>query len=144
MRALKAVMYVATPASRAVSKGPQIDVAEQDLRNPCRVVVTAGFCRAIADVMFRTGGDRPGLGQRCALVSEDHGRGQHAGEIGIFAEGFGDPSPARVARDIHHGRERPTHAMGIDFTGRHARRRGRPVPGPSLPPGPEGIGKTVL
>ena len=45
-----------------------------------------------------------------ALVAPDHRFGDQAAEIGVFTRSFGDPAPARVARDVHHGGEVPVHA----------------------------------
>ena len=91
-------------------EGRQVDVAQQALRDPRGVVVAAALRRAVARVVLRAGGDAVRRAVVVALEAADHRRGQHGREVRVLAEALGDPAPARVARDVHHRRERPVEA----------------------------------
>jgi hypothetical protein len=63
--------------------------------------------------VFGAGGDAVGISGR-ALKAAHHGHAQRGGEKRIFTEALGYAAPARIARDVDHGREGPVDA---DFGG---------------------------
>jgi len=58
------------------------------------------------------------------LLKAAHPRGSHQrAEIGILTRAFGDPAPARIARDVYHRRVRPVDAKRRGLLSRRTRRR---------------------
>ena len=98
----------------------QIHVAQQLVGNPCGVVVLAAFAGAITGEMLHAGGHGVGTAEVVALVAAHHRHTQRAGEHGVLAKAFGYASPARIAGDVHHRRERPAYAHGTGLVGSYA------------------------
>ena len=87
----------------------QVDLAQRALRHLRAVVVAPRLRRAVRGVVFGAGENARAL--ESAHVRRGHGRAEHR----IFAGAFGDASPARVARDVHHGREGPADPFRARF-----------------------------
>ena len=85
------------------------------------VVVAAAFDRAVQREMLDAGHDAVGARRRRALVALDGGPRDARDEIGVLAEAFRGAAPARIARDVDHGREGHVQAVGGGFDRGHAR-----------------------
>src|SRR6267378_3293883 len=64
----------------------------------------------ITVVMFQAGHDPVRVGNRGSLKSTHAGGGVQRAKPWVFAKPLGDAAPARIARQIHHWRERPVNA----------------------------------
>ena len=74
--------------------------------------------------MFQRGDDAFFVLERgVALKSAHGGDAQLRDQIRIFAVGFLDPAPARIARHVHDRRERLVRAAGARFLGGHGEKR---------------------
>ena len=58
-----------------------------------------------------------------ALETKHLGAGDRRSKIGILAGAFDHASPASVARNVEHGRERPGDARSASLSGGHGLRR---------------------
>ncbi len=67
--------------------------------------------------MLDAGGNRIRPGEIVLLIALDPGAGQSRTQIGVFATGLDNASPAWVAGDVHHGRKNPRNAVGARFSG---------------------------
>lgn len=88
------------------------------------VVVAAAFGRAVQGEVLDRRHDAVRGGQIGALVGTDHHAGQQRGQVGVFAEAFRDPPPARVAGDVDHRREAHVEPVGAGFEGGDPRAAG--------------------
>ena len=88
------------------------------------VVVAAAFGRAVQGEVLDRRHDAVRGGQVGALVGTDHHAGQQRGQVGVFAEAFRDPPPARVAGDVDHRREAHVEPVGAGFEGGDPRAAG--------------------
>ena len=85
-------------------------VAKAVLGDIRRVVVATALGLAVRDVVLRRRGDGIGCRERVALVAAHH-RAAHLGsQVDVLAEPLYRATPARVARDVEHGGERPVGA----------------------------------
>ena len=90
--------------------GREIDLPQRPVRHVHGVVIAPAFGIAIAAEMFHGREHRVGRPEVAALETA-HLRGGHGGaQVGVLPRAFGDASPARVARDVHHRGEGPVHA----------------------------------
>ena len=71
--------------------------------------------------MLGGGHERAGPQHVAALVAAHLRHGHARAEIGVFARAFDDAAPARIARDVDHGREGPVQARRGGFLGGDAR-----------------------
>ena len=101
----------------------QVKLVEAAQRHIGRVVFTAGLCGPIGREVLHTGRHAAGPGQIAALIAAHISPGHRRAQIRVFASAFLRASPARVARDVHHGRIKPAHPGGRCFGGGKARDR---------------------
>ncbi len=104
-------------------EGRQVHLAELRLGDVGGVVVLARLGRSIADEVLGAGRDAIGRGRIRPLEAAHHGRPQHGDVVRSLAGALGDPTPARIARDVDHRREGPVDAVLGGLGGGRRRRR---------------------
>ena len=100
----------------------QVHVPKRALRYLRRVVVPPAFRRPVSHEVLGARDDRGRIVEALALVAAHVGAGEGRPQVRVLAGALGDPPPARVARDVHHRRERPAHALARRLLRREARR----------------------
>ena len=111
-------------------KRHQVHVPHQLLGDVRPVIVSAPLGRAVAREMLhaRDHAERPeGVALEAAHLGACHG----GAEVGIFAAALLDAPPARIARDVDHGREGPADPDALRLARREGLRRffHRRIPG---------------
>ncbi|MNV21021.1 hypothetical protein D3C71_1119450 [compost metagenome] len=111
----------------------QVDLAQRALGDFARVVVEPALGRAVGREVLGRGQHRVGVREVAALEAAHARRRELARQVRVFAHAFEAAAPARVARDVDHGREGPAKAVGRGLDRRRARRalgqRGLPARG---------------
>ena len=79
------------------------------------VVVAPAFREAVAGKVLSGRHHRIRPRQIVLLVAFDHRRGKHGAEQRILSGAFGAASPARIARNVEHGRPRKRDSVGSRF-----------------------------
>ena len=74
------------------------------------VGVARARCLAVAEIVLSAGGNKP-----VPFIAAYYCRAELAYEVRVFAEGFVDSAPARIARYAEHGGEHPIKPVGVHF-----------------------------
>ena len=88
----------------------QVGFAQRAVGEIHRIVIAPRFRSSVGGEMFYAGQDRRVGGERLgsrSLVALYHRDRDQRSEVGVFARPFRNASPARIAGDVHHRRERP-------------------------------------
>ena len=100
-------------------EGRKVDVAQQALGQVHRVVVAAAVGGAVAREVLGARDEVLGRARVGALEAAHLGRRHGRAQVRILAGALDHASPARVARDVEHGREGPVQARGPGFARGH-------------------------
>src|SRR5215831_14599126 len=84
-------------------------------------VLAPGAYRAVGTQVLRRRREAGGGTQGASLEATRLGGGKLCCHPGVLARTLDHSSPAWIARDVHHGRECQTDAIGSSFRRRHAR-----------------------
>ena len=93
----------------------QVHFAQRALGDVDRVVVASAFCSAVGHEVLGARRDRLFVGDVLALESAHAGAGHLAPQEDVLSGALGDSTPARIARDVDHGGERPVDTGGGCF-----------------------------
>ncbi len=88
-------------------EGFEVDVAESVLRDVDGVVIASALGLTVGDEVLGGGCDRIARCEVVALVAADHRSSENGRQVDVLAEALDRASPAWVARDVDHRRERP-------------------------------------
>ena len=118
-------------------EGRQVDLVKLAPRDVHRGVFPSRRDRPIGAEVLGRGAERRGRRQIVVLEAPHLGPGVERPQPGVFAEAFGDPSPAWIAGHVEHGREGQGDAVGRGLDGGGAGgllpqsldRRPQPLPG---------------
>ncbi len=88
------------------------------------VVVAAPFHRAVQGEVLDAGHHAVRGAQALTLIGAHQRAGDLRYQVGIFAEAFGGPAPARITGDVDHRCKCQVQAVGAGLDGRHATAKG--------------------
>ncbi len=95
------------------------------------VVITPALHRTVQGEVLDAGHHAVRGAQALALIGAHQRAGDLRDQVRIFAEALGRPPPARVAGDVHHGREGQIEAVGTGLDGRNPTAQGDGVEVPA-------------
>ena len=84
-----------------------------------RGIIQAAVRGAVKGIVLHAGEQLVLFSGESSLETADIGAGEIGPQQGILTGAFHDTSPARVVRNVHHGRIGPVHALGGRLPGRY-------------------------